>query len=186
MSKTLQGQKGIDARRVSAWLEENIADVQGPFTFRLIVGGRSNLTFEVRDANGRKMVLRRPPLGEILPSAHDMRREHKIISALEPTAVPVPKTLGLCADPDVNGGAFYVMAFAEGAILRDLPEVEAASRLEAAVPFGDSESLDRLRERTEDAELRPAGGSTLLDANVPRPRERKPAGPAAEDRGPES
>jgi aminoglycoside phosphotransferase (APT) family kinase protein len=126
MSNTLQGQKGIDARRVSAWLEENIADAQGPFTFRLIVGGRSNLTFEVRDANGRKMVLRRPPLGEILPSAHDMRREHKIISALEPTAVPVPKTLGVCEDPDVNGGAFYVMAFAEGAILRDVPEVEAA------------------------------------------------------------
>jgi hypothetical protein len=62
----------------------------------------------------------------------------------------------------------------------DLPEVEAASRLEAAVPFGDSESLDRLRERTEDAELRPAGASTLLDANVPRPRGRR-TGDAPDD-----
>ncbi len=70
----------------------------------------------------------------------------------------------------------------------DLPEVEAASRLEAAVPFGDSESLDRLRERTEDAELRPAGASTLLDANVPRPRGRRPgdplAGPGEAEAGP--
>jgi aminoglycoside phosphotransferase (APT) family kinase protein len=125
MSETLQGQTGIDARRVTAWLERNIAGVEAPFTFRLITGGRSNLTFEVLDAAGRKMVLRRPPLGEILPSAHDMRREHRIISALEPTSVPVPETLGLCADPDVNGGAFYVMTFAEGAILRDEAEVEA-------------------------------------------------------------
>ena len=54
MSETLQGQTGIDARRVTAWLQENIADVVAPFTFRLITGGRSNLTFEVLDANGRE------------------------------------------------------------------------------------------------------------------------------------
>jgi aminoglycoside phosphotransferase (APT) family kinase protein len=138
MSETLQGQKGIDVRRVSAWLGENIAGAEAPFTFRLIVGGRSNLTFEVRDANGRKMVLRRPPLGEILPSAHDMRREHRIISALETTAVPVPETLGLCADPDVNGGAFYVMRFAEGAILRDEAAVEATFEPARRVAIADS------------------------------------------------
>ena len=65
----------------------------------------------------------------------------------------------------------------------DLPEVEAASRLEAAVPFGDSESLDRLRERTEDAELRAAGASTLVDANVPQSRGQRPGDPAADPLG---
>jgi aminoglycoside phosphotransferase (APT) family kinase protein len=138
MSDTLQGQKGIDARRVSAWLEENVEGAEGPFSFRLIVGGRSNLTFEVRDAAGRKMVLRRPPLGELLPSAHDMGREHRIISALEPTAVPVPETLGLCRDPEVNGGPFYLMRFADGAILRDEAEVEASFAPERRTAVADA------------------------------------------------
>jgi hypothetical protein len=60
----------------------------------------------------------------------------------------------------------------------ELPEVAAAERLEATVPYGDTESVERLRERTEDAELRAAGASTLFDANVPRPRERRPGDPA--------
>jgi aminoglycoside phosphotransferase (APT) family kinase protein len=138
MSDTLQGQKGIDARRVSAWIEENVEGFAGPFTFRLIVGGRSNLTFEVRDAAGRKMVLRRPPLGELLPSAHDMSREHRIMSALAPTNVPVPKMLGVCRDPEVNGGPFYVMRFAEGAILRDEAEVEASFAPDQRTAVADS------------------------------------------------
>jgi len=124
MSDTLQGQRGIDEDRVSIWLRDNVAGVESPFTFRPFVGGLSNLTFEVRDAAGRKLVLRRPPLGELLPSAHDVTREHRIISALGPTAVPVPATLGVCQDPEVNGAPFYVMDFAEGAILRDEEGVE--------------------------------------------------------------
>ena len=73
---------------------------RGPFTFDLIAGGHSNLTFGVTDADGSHCVLRRPPLGHVLATAHDMGREHRIISALAPTDVPVPPALGLCTDDD--------------------------------------------------------------------------------------
>jgi aminoglycoside phosphotransferase (APT) family kinase protein len=124
MGDTLQGQRGIDEPRVSTWLQRNVDGVEAPFTFRQLVGGMSNLTYEVRDATGRRMVLRRPPLGEILPSAHDMTREHRILTALGATSVPVPDTLGVCRDAEVNGAPFYVMDFAEGVILRDEDGVE--------------------------------------------------------------
>jgi aminoglycoside phosphotransferase (APT) family kinase protein len=110
--------EGIDVEPVSAWLEANIDGAKGPFEFSFISGGRSNLTFAVTDANGRKMVLRRPPISHVLATAHDMGREHKIISALAGTDVPVPKALGFCEDESVNGRPFYVMDFVEGLILR--------------------------------------------------------------------
>ena len=90
--------QGIDAVRVSAWLEANIADATAPFDFALIAGGRSNLTYLVTDAGGRRFVLRRPPLAQVLATAHDMAREHRIISAVGHTNVPVPPALGLCTD----------------------------------------------------------------------------------------
>ena len=73
---------GLDAERVSAWLSSNIDEVVPPFTFALIAGGRSNLTFEVVDGHGERFVLRRPPLGHVLATAHDMGREHRLISAV--------------------------------------------------------------------------------------------------------
>jgi aminoglycoside phosphotransferase (APT) family kinase protein len=112
---------GLDEPRVSAWIEAHVAGSVPPFSFVLIAGGRSNLTFEVRDGAGRRLVLRRPPLGHVLATAHDMGREHRIIAALGPTAVPVPRALGLCADETVNGAPFYVMDFVEGVVL-DSPE----------------------------------------------------------------
>jgi aminoglycoside phosphotransferase (APT) family kinase protein len=110
--------KGIDDARVVPWLEANIKDFEGPAEFSLIAGGHSNLTYSVQDATGTKYVLRRPPLGHVLESAHDMGREHKIIAALGQTAVPVPPALGFCDDPEVNGAPFYVMGFVEGNIVR--------------------------------------------------------------------
>ena len=77
------------------------------------------------DAAGRRWALRRPPLGKRLGSAHDMGREHKVVSALGPTAVPVAPVVGLCEDESVNGAPFYVMEFVEGPILRGLAEAEA-------------------------------------------------------------
>ncbi|MEY2628171.1 MAG: hypothetical protein RJB08_1930, partial [Actinomycetota bacterium] len=74
---------------VIPWLEANIAGAKAPFNFTMIAGGHSNLTFGVVDANGRKYVLRRPPLGHVLASAHDMGREHRIIAALSKSKVPV-------------------------------------------------------------------------------------------------
>lgn len=115
------GVTGVDVERVSRWLVENIAGAVAPFHVTLIAGGRSNLTFKVTDAAGTSYVLRRPPLGHVLATAHDMAREHRIISAVGTTRVPVPRTLGLCTDDTVNGAPFYVMAFVEGQVL-DSPE----------------------------------------------------------------
>jgi aminoglycoside phosphotransferase (APT) family kinase protein len=119
--------KGIDAANVTAWFAANIPGATAPLTFDLIAGGHSNLTYGVTDAAGHHYVLRRPPLGHVLATAHDMSREHKIISALGPTDVPVAPALGLCTDDSVNGAPFYVMAFVDGQVLRDSAAASALS-----------------------------------------------------------
>lgn len=116
--------EGIDAVNVTAWLQEHAAAVNPPLQFELVAGGRSNMTFKVTDADGRAWVLRRPPLGHVLATAHDMSREHRIIAALAPTAVPVPETIGLCTDEAVNGAPFYVMDFVDGLVIRTRPEAD--------------------------------------------------------------
>ena len=88
--------RGIDVALVSDWLTRYVDGLTDPFTFEAIEGGRSNLTYRVTDAVGTRFVLRRPPLGHVLATAHDMAREHRIISAVGTTDVPVPTTLGLC------------------------------------------------------------------------------------------
>jgi aminoglycoside phosphotransferase (APT) family kinase protein len=108
---------------LSAWLTTHIADSVGPFELSLITGGRSNLTYRLVDGEGRWMVLRRPPLGQVLESAHDVVREHRIMGALGNSAVPVPRTLGLCENPSVLGAPFYVMEFADGTVLRSESDV---------------------------------------------------------------
>ena len=109
--------RGIDEARVGAWLDANVEGAKGPYAYDLIAGGRSNLTFKVTDSTGRTMVLRRPPLGHVLATAHDMAREHRIIAAVGRTDVPVPRTLGLCTDESVNGAPFYVMSWVDGVVL---------------------------------------------------------------------
>ncbi|MCX6534429.1 MAG: phosphotransferase family protein [Actinobacteria bacterium] len=116
--------QGIDVAKVSEWLADNVADARAPFNFQLIAGGRSNLTFLVTDDNGIRYVLRRPPLGHVLATAHDMAREHRIISAVGQTDVPVPATLGLCTDESVNGAPFYVMNFVDGVVLDNAEKAE--------------------------------------------------------------
>ena len=111
--------QGIDYLSVSEWLTTQVRGLMAPYTFDVIAGGHSNLTFCVTDAHGRRIVLRRPPLSHGLASAHDMKREHRIISALRDSAVPVAPVLGMCDDPAVNGAPFYVMEFVEGLIVRD-------------------------------------------------------------------
>ena len=113
------GPAGIHGAKVTQWFIDHIDAVTGPLTFEPIAGGRSNLTYIVTDAVGHRFVLRRPPLGRLLPSAHDMAREFRIISALEPTTVPVATPLGFCDDSRVNDCPFYVMAFADGLVLRN-------------------------------------------------------------------
>ncbi|MEP6695619.1 MAG: phosphotransferase family protein [Pseudonocardiales bacterium] len=87
-------------------------------TATLISGGKSNLTYRVTSPAGR-VVLRRPPLGSVLPTAHDMSREHTVISALAGSAVPVPEALHLCTDPRVLGAPFHVMSYVDGPVVRD-------------------------------------------------------------------
>ena len=108
---------GLDLDRVGEWLAANVEGVRAPFVAELIAGGRSNLTYRVTDVDGRRLVVRRPPLGHVLATAHDMAREHRIISAVGTTDVPVPRTLGLCTDDRVNGAPFYVMDFVDGVVL---------------------------------------------------------------------
>ncbi|MEV0491546.1 phosphotransferase family protein [Streptomyces atratus] len=105
---------GLDLDRLRGHLDrEQPGLVNGPLEARLVEGGRSNLTYVVTDGTGH-WVVRRPPLGHVLATAHDMKREHRVISALHPTAVPVPEPLLLCEDDSVIGSPFYVMEYVEG------------------------------------------------------------------------
>ncbi|WP_420640243.1 phosphotransferase family protein [Candidatus Poriferisocius sp.] len=130
--------QGIRPDTVSAWFTANVPEVALPLSFELIAGGHSNLTFKVTGVNGRPYVLRRPPLYQVLATAHDMGREHKIIAALADTDVPVPATFGLCEDEAVNERPFYVMDFVDGRVVRSGKE---ASRLPLEVRHAASRSI---------------------------------------------
>ncbi len=117
---------GIRIASVTEWIAATVPGVAPPFRFELVAGGRSNLTFRVDDVGGRSLALRRPPTSHVLPTAHDMGREHRILRALSTTPVPVPVALGVCDDPSVTGAPFYVMSFVEGLVLRDAPTAEEA------------------------------------------------------------
>jgi aminoglycoside phosphotransferase (APT) family kinase protein len=110
---------GIDGERVRRWLAENIDGLVGRVEFGLLSGGRSNLTYRLTDAAGAAYALRRPPTGGVLSTAHDVSREWRFISALAPTAVPVPRPVVYCADATITGAEFYVMGFVDGLVLAD-------------------------------------------------------------------
>jgi aminoglycoside phosphotransferase (APT) family kinase protein len=106
----------------------------GPLRVELLSGGRSNLTYLVTDGAGR-WVLRRPPLGHVLATAHDMTREFRVLRALHPSNVPVPEPI-VAAGPEVLGAPFYLMAFTEGEVLRErdqLASVDGARLANALV-----------------------------------------------------
>ncbi|MET9549039.1 phosphotransferase family protein [Streptomyces sp. NPDC006627] len=114
---------GLDLDQLRGHLDrERPGLVGGPLTARLIEGGRSNLTYAVTDGASR-WVVRRPPLGHVLATAHDMRREHRVIEALHPTNVPVPAPVLLCDDDTVIGAPFYVMEFVDGTPYRTAEEL---------------------------------------------------------------
>ncbi len=116
---------GIDPAAFAGWAAHALPQFRAPFSAEVIVGGQSNITARMTDADGREFVLRRPPLHGVLPTAHDMGREHRIIHALGPTPVPVPDALAFCADADVIGAPFYVMSYVAGIVLNDIDTVEA-------------------------------------------------------------
>ncbi len=116
---------GIEVDAVTRWIAERVGDVTPPLTWTRLKGGHSNLTYRIDDDAGRVLVLRRPPLGHLLPTAHDMSREWRFISAFHPTPVPVPPPLAFCEDTEVTGAPFYVMAFVEGNVLHDASVAES-------------------------------------------------------------
>jgi aminoglycoside phosphotransferase (APT) family kinase protein len=132
------GPPGIDAAAVTAWFQAEVPAARPPLTFERLPGGRSNLTYRVRDAAGADFVLRRPPLHGVLQSAHDMAREHRIIAALAGTDVPVPAAVALCEDPAVTGAPFYVMGYVDGTVPRDEATVVAAFDERARAAAADS------------------------------------------------
>jgi aminoglycoside phosphotransferase (APT) family kinase protein len=115
---------GVSVPDLEGFLRQSLPGLlRGPLTVELLSGGRSNLTYLLRDGSGR-WVLRRPPLGHVLATAHDMDREFRVLSALHPTKVPVPRPL-ISAGPEVIGAPFYVMDFTDGAVLRDRAQLAA-------------------------------------------------------------
>ncbi len=116
---------GIHVEPVTDWLGAHVGCV-GPLVFERLPGGHSNLTYRVTDAEGRVVVLRRPPEGHLLPTAHDMGREYRLIAALGPTDVPVPDALAHCEDESVTGAPFYVMAHVDGVVLHSAELAEEA------------------------------------------------------------
>jgi aminoglycoside phosphotransferase (APT) family kinase protein len=136
-SGSVSGPPGADAAIVGPYLAKVLDEPAWiDATVEIISGGRSNLTYRVRSPAG-DLVLRRPPLRAVRPTAHDMRREHRVISALAGTAVPVPAAVHLCADPAVLGAPFYLMRRVDGHIVRaELPPGYAESEADRAAMAG--------------------------------------------------
>ena len=105
---------GYETPAVEAWIAANVTGLAPPLAWTRLEGGHSNLTYLLEDGQGRRAVIRRPPLGELLPKAHDMAREWALIRALGPTPVPVPAALGFCDDVAVTGARFYLMGHVDG------------------------------------------------------------------------
>ncbi len=116
----------VDPAGIERFFVQHVPGARPPFRYTIIAGGHSNLTYRLDDTVGNRFVLRRPPLGHILASAHDMGREHRIISAVARSTVPVAPALALSPDDSVNGAPFYVMGYVDGAILAVVEDVEAA------------------------------------------------------------
>jgi aminoglycoside phosphotransferase (APT) family kinase protein len=123
------GKDRLDEGKLTAWMEANVEGFRGPLTYSKFAGGQSNPTFKIEAPSGQ-YVLRRKPFGHLLPSAHAVDREYKVIAGLYPTGFPVARPYGLCTDPEVVGTDFYVMGFADGRNLWDgtLPDYAPEER----------------------------------------------------------
>ncbi len=108
----------FDEAALDKWMQANVAGYAGPLSVRQFKGGQSNPTYQLVTP-GKKYVMRRKPPGKLLPSAHAVDREYRVITALYPTGFPVAKTYGLCTDDSVVGTWFYIMDMVEGRIIWD-------------------------------------------------------------------
>ncbi|MEE2565962.1 phosphotransferase [Hyphobacterium marinum] len=155
----------FDEAALRAWMADNVGGADGDLTVRQFKGGQSNPTYRV-EAGGRSYVLRRKPPGKLLPSAHAVDREYRVMKALGEAGFPVPVMHGLCEDPDVLGTAFYVMDFVEGRIFWDpmLPDVDREER--AAIYDAMNATLAALH--AFDPEVLGLGDYGKPDAYIPR------------------
>ena len=119
----------LDLDRLDGWMCDQVDGYEGPLSYAKFAGGQSNPTYRL-DTPGRAYVLRRKPFGPILPSAHAVDREYRVIAGLHPTSFPVPRPYGLCEDAEVIGSAFYVMEMVEGRTIWDgsMPDLSPAER----------------------------------------------------------
>lgn len=108
----------LDTDRLAEWMKAKVEGFEGPLTYAKFAGGQSNPTYKLMTP-GRNYVLRRKPMGELLPSAHQVDREYRVMAALHPTGFPVPRQYGLCEDDAVIGSAFYVMEMVDGRTIWD-------------------------------------------------------------------
>lgn len=111
--------------RVLAWLDRKGVGLERPVDIRALSGGRSNLTYEVTAADGQRFVIRRPPEGILLPTAHDIRREWTFIRDLHESPVPVPPPIAYCDDPSVLGAPFFIMGYIDGFVLTEASAAES-------------------------------------------------------------
>lgn len=121
----------FDEAALTRYLEDNLSAISGPLKIHQFKGGQSNPTFHLETEAGKEFVLRKKPKGKLLPSAHAVDREFRVLNALQDTDVPVPRMLHFCEDETVIGTVFYIMEFMSGRILRDplLPGMAAVERL---------------------------------------------------------
>jgi len=118
-AKTIRGERDdLPLRRLEQWMRDHVDGFRGPFSAERFEGGQSNPTYKLVAATGT-YVLRRKPLGLLLPSAHAVDREYRVMRSLAHTAVPVPRVYALCEDDAIIGSSFYVMEFLDGHVFWD-------------------------------------------------------------------
>ena len=145
---------GVNLEALRLFLAENVEGAEdAPIWATLIEGGRSNLTYVITQGD-REWVLRRPPLGHVLPTAHDMVREYRVIAALRDTDVPVPRAMALCEDPSVNGAPFYIMEKVNGRVVRTAQDAEV---FDPATALRASEELIDVLARIHDVDYEAMG-----------------------------
>jgi aminoglycoside phosphotransferase (APT) family kinase protein len=145
-------QSQLDLESLRSYLAVVLAEPpEGDLSARLVPGGRSNPTFEISDG-AKSWILRRPPFGLVLPTAHDMAREYRVLSALRDSLVPVPTTLAYCMDPEVLGAPFYLMEKIEGVTMRNHADTALMTDEEQGVlADGMTSTLAALHEVNPDA-----------------------------------
>ena len=140
---TVDPSHAVDVERLEAWLTERVAGFKGPLKVAQFKGGQSNPTYKLITPD-KAFVLRRKPPGDLLPSAHAVEREHRVLSALGATDFPVPRTHALCEDLSVIGSPFYVMEMLEGRVLWDLTLPDLAPEGRRAVYEAQIRTLAKL------------------------------------------